>query len=346
MTTTDYRLEAYRIISDNLTRIRAVLREGLQQLHGPGWEAVVEPADRRTYLAQRREREISINWRRATTDDLLQYGNFSDLYEFAAADQRLLQRFATLASNEEVLRLRFLEVDAIFNRVAYARSISDSEMELLINFDERLRRLFDGAPAGDTAVEVPLAPPPPAPATKVSPPPPEPPTASRAEVRPKAQENSPPDPQVTPSPEPGAAQAAPRPSAPTVPPPGTTPPPAMISPSRLRDALQTGDNATVLAGLYGEVTAIADGLWSDNSCPSPRLWELVRESPWYSENFTTLRLKPLSDFYDLANSARQRLLEGISRKQLQDFLKEHNFAQVLLALRDLFRAHLPGPPTN
>lgn len=120
----------------------------------------------------------------------------------------------------------------------------------------------------------------------------------------------------------------------------------MISPSRLREALQSGDDVTVLAGLYGEVTAIADGLWSDNSCPSPRLWELVRESPWYSENFTALRLKPVSDFYDLANSARERLLEGISRKQLQDFLKEHNFAQILLALRDLFRAHLPGAATN
>lgn len=346
MATTDYRLEAYRIISDNLTRIRAVLREALLQLHGPGWEAVVEPADRRTYLAQRREREISINWRRATMDDLLQYGNFSDLYEFAAADRRLLQRFATLASNEEVLRLRFLEVDAIFNRVAYARSISDSEMELLISFDERLRRLLEGPPAGEAAVEVPLAAPPTTPTAKVSPPPPEPPAGQGPEVTPKAQQSSPPAPQPLQPPEPRAADAAPRPPAAPAGPPGSTPPPAMISPSRLRDALQTGDDATVLAGLYGEVTAIADGLWSDNSCPSPRLWELVRESPWYSENFTTLRLKPVSDFYDLANSARERLLEGISRKQLQDFLKEHNFAQILLALRDLFRAHLPGAATN
>ena len=123
-------------------------------------------------------------------------------------------------------------------------------------------------------------------------------------------------------------------------------PPAAVSPSRLREALAAGDEATVLAGLYGEVTAIADGLWSDTSCPSPRLWEVVRESSWYSENFTSLGLKPLSDFYDLAHSARERLLTGISRKQLQDFLKEHNFAQILLALRDLFRSRLPNRPPN
>lgn len=346
MTTTDYRLEAYRIITDNLTRIRGVLREALQQLHGPGWEAVVEPSDRRTFLAQRREREISINWRRTTVDDLLQYGNFSDLYEFVAADRRLLQHFAALASNEEVLRLRFLEVDAIFNRVAYARSISDSEMELLINFDERLRRLLDLPSAAPMAVEVPLHSPPQTPSAKAPPSQPEPPAGQKPETRPPAPEKAPAAPQEPPPPEPRAKDTATRPSAPTAGPPGPTPPPAMISPSRLREALQAGDDSTVLAGLYGEVTAIADGLWSDSSCPSPRLWEVTRESSWYSENFTRLRLKPLSDFYDLVNSARERLLDGMSRKQLQDFLKEHNFAQILLALRDLFRAHLPGAATN
>ncbi len=340
---TDFRLEAYRIISDNLTRIRAVLRDALQQLHGPGWEAVIEPVDRRTFLAQRREREISINWRRAAADDLLQYGNFSDLYEFVAADRRLLEYFAAVARDEEVLRLRFLEIDAIFNRVAYARPISESEMELLINFDERLRRLGDGAAGQDVVVDVPVTPPQQE-AAPVTPPPvgqrsPAPPTARAASPATAAEPPSPPQPASANTP------AAPTPtSAPPAPPPPV--PPAAVSPSRLREALAAGDEGTVLAGLYGEVTAIADGLWSDTSCPSPRLWEVVRESSWYSENFTSLGLKPLSDFYDLANSARERLLTGISRKQLQDFLKDHNFAQILLALRDLFRSRLPNRPPN
>lgn len=342
----DYRLEAYRIISDNLNRVRAVLRDALQQLHGAAWEGLVEPMDRRTYLGQRRDREVSINWRRATADDLLQYGNFSDLYEFVAADGRLIERFAALARDAEVLRLRFLEVDAIFNRVAYARSISDSEMELLVNFDERLRRLGDGATAGHLTVEVPVdsQPEPVAPPTLLPPttppsaqPSPAPPAGSGARAVPAG---------VQSAPVPAAADTAAGPAAAAPASAGASIPPAAISPSRLREALQAGDEGTVLAGLYGEVTSIADGLWSDTSCPSPRLWEVVRESSWYSDNFTSMGLKPLSDFYDLANTARGRLLDGSSRKQLQDFLKEHNFAQILLALRDLFRSRLPASPPN
>lgn len=336
----DFQLEAYRIISNNLTRIRAVLRKALEQLHGSGWEGVVEPMDRRTYLAQRRDREISINWRRTTADDLLQYGNFSDLYEFVAADRRLFELFAAVAREEEVLRLRFLEIDAIFNRVAYARPISESEMELLINFDERLRRLGDGMTAEELAVEVPVLPPAEESAPAPQPAPPvgqhataAPPPGAAASVPAEAPPSATPVP-ATPSPAPAAVSSAAPPAV----------PPMAVSPSRLREALQAGDDGTVLAGLYGEITSIADGLWADTSCPSPRLWEMVRESRWYSDNFTVLGLKPLSDFYDLANTARQRLLDGTSRKQLQDFLKEHNFAQILLALRDLFRAHLPASP--
>jgi hypothetical protein len=337
----DFRLDAYRIISDNLRRVRAVLRQALEQLHGPHWEAVIEPMDRRTFLAQRREREISINWRRATADDLLEYGNFSDLYEFVAADKRLLERFATVARDEEVLRLRFLEIDSIFNRVAYARPISESEMELLINFDERLRRLGDGATVAQEIVgDVPVHPP----LRETSPAPSMPPAQGFA-AAPTAPTPSPAaQPPSRPHAAPTNTPAAPTPATPSPPPPPV--PPSAVSPSRMKEALQAGDEVTVLTGLYGEVTAIADGLWSDTSCPSPRLWEMVRESTWYSENFTPLGLKPLSDFYDLAHTARGRLLDGMSRKQLQDFLKEHNFAQILLALRDLFRSRLPSRPPN
>lgn len=341
----DFRLEAYRIISDNLTRIRTVLRQALQQLHGPGWEDVVEPVERRTFLAQRREREMSINWRREATDDLLEYGNFSDLYEFATADRRLLELFTPGAREAEVLRLRFLEIDAIFNRVAYARPISDLEMELLINFDQRLRRLGEGTTPAIT-VDVPVESPPPAAAQQTPPPQTAPPDGQHAPAPPPpkaaatARTETPPASTAPPATPPAAPAAAPMGS------PASPVPPMAVSPSRLREALQAGDNGTVLAGLYGEVTSIADGLWADTSCPSPRLWEMVRESNWYSDNFTALNLKPLSDFYDLANTARQRLLDGTSRKQLQDFLKEHNFAQILLALRDLFRTHLPASPPN
>lgn len=342
MTKDEYNLEAYRILCDNLHRIRTVLRRALHTLHGDHWEAVAEPGDRRTFLAQRREREQSINWRRTTSDDLLQYGNFSDLYEFVASDRRLFELFATVAKDLEVLRLRFLEVDAIFNRVAYARPISDSEMELLVNFDERLRRLADGHDVKVDVAEMPLG-------TASQPQPPTSPPPQPTPTEATAQGPSPfPERRSPKSADPAAEKAKGEgiSTQPTTAPAGSPVAPITVSPSRLREALQNKDHATILAGLYSEVTSIADGLWSDSSCPSPRMWETVRESAWYSENFTTLGLKALSDFYDLAEAARLRLLEGMSRKQLQDFLKERNFAQMLLALRDLFRARLSQPPPN
>ena len=71
-----------------------------------------------------------------------------------------------------------------------------------------------------------------------------------------------------------------------------------------------------------------------------RAWEKVRESTWYREQFAKLGLKPISDFFGLFDSAREKSISGASRTQLQDFLKEHNFVQVLLALKELFRQHV------
>jgi len=97
----------------------------------------------------------------------------------------------------------------------------------------------------------------------------------------------------------------------------------------------------VLTALYQEVTALADGLWNGSiTSLQTRAWERVRESIWYNENFVKLGLRPISDFFGLFDAAVERTRAGASRNDLQDFLKDHNFVQVLLALKDLFRRHM------
>jgi hypothetical protein len=348
MPSSDLNLDAYRILSDNLSRVRHAVRTVLCEIHGPDWEEEVEPEDRRVFLNQRREREINVNWRRSDHSDILDYGNFSDLCEFVSANPVLLKRFSVLARDPELLRLRFLELDTLFNRVAFARPISESELELLISFDDRLKRLDTEPPARGAAKEAP------------------------PEARPAAQPEAS---AVRPSPAKTEAPAGPAPMEPAEPatekesatvaaaeeaneaPTHTSPrkvetprrrnseqkPLPSVSMARLREALSEGEEQTILTAVYAEVTALADGLWSDSSPPNPRVWEALRESDWYSQHFVDLGLRPVSDFYDLAGTARERMLEGTSRRELQEFLKERRFAQVLLSLRDLFRQRLKLP---
>jgi hypothetical protein len=128
-----------------------------------------------------------------------------------------------------------------------------------------------------------------------------------------------------------------------------TPPPASQKPaaeaqgdSHLEEALLAGRDNVVLAALYREITSLADGLWTQAAPALAVTWERVRESDWYNDRFAKLGLKSVSDFYGLVEEARERLLGGTSRNELQEFLKERNFAQVLLSLRELFRHHLAG----
>lgn len=105
----------------------------------------------------------------------------------------------------------------------------------------------------------------------------------------------------------------------------------------IAEALENNDTRSVLRELYREVTSIADGIWSSNAPPSTPMWDLVSTSAWYEHNFSKLQLRPLSDFYEVISKVERRMDDGASRDELQKFLKESNFAQVLLALRDMFQ---------
>ena len=80
-------------------------------------------------------------------------------------------------------------------------------------------------------------------------------------------------------------------------------------------------------------------MWSSEGTPAALVWEQVTSSDWYERNFSRLGLQPLSVFYEVTAKVEERVRGGAERKELQDFLKETNFAKTLLSLRDMFQAN-------
>jgi hypothetical protein len=335
MTKLDTNLDACQMSSEILLRLRKILRESLRAIHGKEWEVTGIPTEIRDYLTQRQAREASINWNLSDAADILDFAGFVDLYEVMAANPQLLQRFLPLAPDASVLRIRFLELDTILSRIAYARPISESELGFLVTFEDRLKKT---ASAPLSAIEeAPVASPPRSGKTAAAPPPPKvtPPPPPPAAPTPR---------EGTPSSQPKAAPQKPAPLPAPEPEPEVAPPPVVagpVGPQELDSAIKRNDNKVILTALYQEVTALADGLWNGSVASlQARTWEQVRESQWYHDRFGKLGLKPISDFFGLFDAAKSKMGAGTSRNDLQEFLKEHNFVQVLLALKDLFRQHM------
>ncbi len=332
MTKLDTNLDACQMSSEILLRLRKIMRESLRAIHGKEWEATGIPDEIRDYLTQRQAREASINWNLSDAVDILDFAGFLNLYDVMAANPQILQRFLPLAPDASVLRIRFLELDTILTRIAYARPISESELGFLVTFEDRLKKTASApAPAIE---EVPAAPPAkpgktaaaPTPPLKAVPPPPPPAApASRGGAPAPPPKAAPQKPAAAPEPEPVPAAVAAGP----------------VGPQELDSALKRNDNKVILTALYQEVTALADGLWNGSVASlQARAWEQVRESQWYHDRFGKLGLRPISDFFGLFDAAKQKMGAGTSRNDLQEFLKEHSFVQVLLALKDLFRQHM------
>lgn len=112
-----------------------------------------------------------------------------------------------------------------------------------------------------------------------------------------------------------------------------------ITTKKLAAALENNDHRTVLQELYREVTAIAEGVWSSDVTPAPLVWEEVTASDWYEANFSRLGLHPLSVFYEVTSNVEKMMRTGGTKNDLQELLKEMNFAKTLLALRDMFQAN-------
>lgn len=303
----DLNLDAYRLIADLLHRLRTSVRERLRELAGEAWEERI-PEDLRLFLAQRRLREQGVSWFRTDSCDLLDYASFSDLAEILAANPTLLEQVDWLPTSgrEAMLRVRFLELDTVFQRVAYARPISELEMELLAGLGERIRKSFEGTSRTPT---------PPAPAKAQE--------AKPAEA-PAVERKTPP----APAPPPAAPEtrAAPTSS-------------QGLSKEALLRALETGDTKKIMAALYQEVVRTADAIFKEGKAPACPVWETVRESAWYEKNFRPLSLAPLSHFFDIVEDTKE-LARSASREEILEAVRNRGFAQTLLQLKELFQPYL------
>ena len=358
----DHNLDAYRLAAAALERLRALIRRHLEAAHGPEWQTAGIPDDPGEFLAQRRARENNVKWNPSSSTDLLDFAGFVNLHEILTLHPRLSEAFSRLVPEPQTLRLRFLELDTVLNRIAYARPVSESDMELLLGFDERLRQLAsdlnaDAAPSEQPAREAAPAPvkaepkrtarPPERavlPAARPVPPPPPPPMPRAAQPAPppaaaprEQPENSP---GQTARPQTGSIRTTVnKPSA------GATSRDAPDTPLGSKDleaALKRGDDAVVLGALYQEITGLAEKLWGDAASVQAPSWDVVCESQWYRDRFSTLRLRVVSDFYDLLRAVNERRANGGTRAELHEFLKDRNFAQILMDLREFFRPLLGG----
>lgn len=319
MTRLERNFDAYRLCAESLVRLRSFLRQELGGGAGSTDDSLPLPDDLRSFLLQRQVREQGIHWGIGESADLLDYAGFANLFDVIAAHEALVQRFSMLAADINLLRSRFLELDTVMNRVAFVRPVSDTELEFLAGFDDRLRRLLSTKPEREQSpARTPPPAPPPAPQTTSAP---GTGVTSRRAASAGAKDDTAP------------RREAQKPASPL-------PTPRLD----LEQILAAEDDTAILTALYQEITVVAEGLWSGGTPPLPRVFERVRESEWYRAHFVPLGLKPLSDFYDVAKDAKDRLMSGVSRNQVQAFLEERNFAPLLMALRDLFRKHLPPDP--
>ncbi|MCG6962744.1 MAG: hypothetical protein LJE95_05675 [Acidobacteria bacterium] len=347
-------LDAYRILAEILSDMRAAIQRELESRHGSDWFRTGLPEGVLDRLIERKEKEKAIDWYESEYQQLIDFATFFDLLEILESDSELIPYLRALAPSAPLLHARMLELDVMRDKLSLARSISENELVFLGTFHLRFRQALqhqreavEAKGSGekdhesvaekpekkddDEAKE---------PATKEESRDEEPVDINVARARAKEARaasggtaNSSKASRPTPPLQPvkaasGGSQPTPEPVPDPVPEPAIAP---------LSQAMDNNNHREVLRALYREVTSIAEGLWGSSVPPAPSVWEKVRVHPWYEGNFSALGLKPLSDFYDIAAKVRERMSNGIARDELQEFLKEHSFANVLLALRDMFQ---------
>lgn len=346
-------LDAYRIIAEILEDLRATLRQRLEQIHGSEWYKVGLPEGLLAQLVERKEQEKAMDWYESEYQQIMNYALFPDLLAVLEHNAPALPQILRLAPTPSLLQARFLELEVMRAKLGRARPISETELSFLGTFHLRFRKAIEEhrvQTAAGVATPVSGRPTPPSgppPATVGTapelkePPPREPPAPQppREPVRAPSTPVEPPPPAQTPVAPPPARSAAP-----ISPPPTAAARPEIFEVKEPADAelsleaaLDGNHHQIVLRELYREVTTIAEGIWTKDIPPAARAWERVAVSRWYEENFSGLGLRSLSDFYDIIGKVDQRMRAGVTRDELQRFLKEVNFAQTLLALRDMFQ---------
>ncbi len=368
-------LDAYRIIGEILNDLRSVVRERLEAGHGKTWYKSALPPGLLDSLIELKEHEKAIDWYESEYQQVMSYAVFPDLLQILEHNPDLFAKLTRLAPTNALLHARFMELEVMRAKLGRARPISDTELAFLGTFHLRFRKAIDEA-RDDVPTPVAGTPPPPsapqqaATGHEESPPAPKagatPPAAAEPAAS-SAPETPPPEPPMDGSgtdPNLWEDETAPQLATLQRPPQrltekrpekadepiaeekaheeGEEAAPAAEGEAAKRaptidDALAESDDQAVLHAFYHEVTHIAEDIWSKEVLPSTKVWDKVSVSGWYERNFSRLGLKPLSDFYEVISKVDRKMRDGTGKQELQQYLKECNFAQVLLALRDVFQ---------
>ena len=361
-------IDAYRIVSEILGELRLAVRRRLEQIHGEEWFRKGLPEEIFKRLVDAKEREKSIDWYEGQYQQIMDYAVFPDLIAILEKNPEAFQPLVDLAPSTALLNARFMELDVMRAKLGRARPISETELSFLGTFHMRFRKAVEqvrvlevdvegdeisepgepaAAPASDAAeqpVETqPQASPPKRPVRSAAepadnrssetveqaPPPPASPVSADDEGPTDVlhQDGGRAEDEIIDADEPSSAERRPADAG------------KAIGPKKLREALSSNDHRTVLRELYREVTSIAEGVWTNDVTPAALVWDEVTASDWYESNFSRLGLQPLSVFYDVTAKVEKKMNSGAGKAELQEFLKETNFAKTLLALRDMFQAN-------
>jgi hypothetical protein len=364
----DQNLDAYRVIAEILTDLRPLVRERIESKHGKEWFRIGIPEEVFERLIRNKEREASIDWYENRYQEVISYATFPDLFEIISANPGLFDPILKLAPSHSLLNTRFLELEVMRSKIGRARQVSEAEINFLTSFHLRFRRAVQELKEHPSEVST-LATEPVSAAEHVAAGGQEKTVSTPAETTDESTttEESPDrdidDEETELVEQTGAPERPPqRLASPTADTqtdeevevddvveeaneveestdddkddkPNNRETPSII----VKRAMENNDDPAVLREVYREVTGIAEVIWTTDEIPTTRIWDRVSTNVWYEASFSSLELRPLSDFYELISQVRTKRKDGASKTEIQSFLNDSRFATTLLALRDMFQ---------
>lgn len=338
MPTPEQNVEAYRMLGEIIVGLREAVVSALLEAYGKEWyrSGLPEPVFAR--LVERKEREKAVDMYDTTYFKIIDYALFGDILDIAQDLPEPVPLLETIVPDPQLLRARLLELQALQEKLAGLRGISESEVAFLSHFHRRMKqasatparraRSEQAAPkVGGGEPTAPAVPQEKAAAPSLPPP--------DEEVLEEAEEVEPAV--VAPPAEPGEPDGSEQATASADdqrPLPGCN-----VTRQELAKALAASDHQVVLRALCGEVMTLTGQLWSPGGPPVAKVWGVVAGSEWYAKHATELGLKVLADFYELFDVASEKLRAGVDRTEVQELLKKKNFPHVLQIVGALFQRH-------
>ena len=366
----DQNLDAYRVIAEILTDLRPLVRERIESKHGKEWFRIGIPEEVFERLIHNKEQEASIDWYENRYQEVISYATFPDLFEIISANPGLFDPILKLAPSHALLNTRFLELEVMRSKIGRARQVSEAEINFLTSFHLRFRRAVQELQERPAEVST-LAAEPVSAADHIAAEGQEKTVSTPAETTDESTTTEESPERDIDDEETEVSELA---GTPGRPPQRMAAPTAASDeaeetqtvdvdlddsqesasdtdeveddekPKRpenasavVKRAMENNDDQIVLREVYREVTGIAEVIWTTDEIPTTRIWDRVSTNVWYEASFSSLELRPLSDFYELISQVRTKRKDGASKKEIQSFLNDSRFATILLALRDMFQ---------